>query len=105
MPQDNDQKHTAKTTNEFKWKVFYRPSQSPDYSPIERAFHLLKRRLKGGTPRNKQQLKEAVVKAWKSITKEECKCLVMSMGRRLDAVIASKGFETKYLVLFIFHTI
>ncbi len=42
------------------------------------------------------KLKEAAVKAWKSITKEECKSLVMSMGHRLDAVIERKGFATKY---------
>ncbi len=45
---------------------------------------------------NPPKLKEAAVKAWKSITKEECKGLVMSMGHRLDAVIESKGFATKY---------
>ncbi len=45
---------------------------------------------------NPPKLKEAAVKAWKSITEEECKSLVMSMGHRLDAVIASKGFATKY---------
>ena len=100
MQQDNDPKHTAKTTKEFirgkKWKVLDWPSQSPDLNPIEHAFYLLKRRLKGGTPQNKQQLKEAAVKAWESIKKEECKSLVTSMGHRLAAVIESKGFATKY---------
>ncbi len=45
---------------------------------------------------NPPKLKEAAVKAWKGITKEECESLVMSMGHRLDAVIESKGFATKY---------
>ncbi len=45
---------------------------------------------------NPPKLKEAAVKAWKRITKEEWKSLVMSMGHRLDAVIESKGFATKY---------
>ena len=98
MQQDKDSKHTAKTTKEFirskKWTVLDWPSQSPDLNPIEHAFYLLKRRLKGVTPQNK--LKEAALQAWKSITKEECKSLVMSMGHRLDAVIACKGFATKY---------
>ncbi len=49
---------------------------------------------------NPPKLKEAAVKAWKSITKEECKSLVMSRGHRLDAVIESKGFATKYQVFF-----
>ena len=64
--------------------------------PYWAAFYLLKRRLKGETPQNKQPLKEAALKAWRSITKEECKSLVMSVGRRLHAVIASKGFTTKF---------
>lgn len=100
MQQDNDPKHTAKTTKEFirgkNWRLLDWPSQSPDLNPIEHVFYLLKRRLKGVAPQNKQQLKEAAVKAWKSITKEEFKSLVMSVGHRLDAVIASKGFATKY---------
>ena len=56
MQQDNDPKHTAKTTKEFirgkKWKVLDWPSQSPDLNPIEHAFYLLKRKLKGVTPQN-----------------------------------------------------
>ncbi len=98
MQQDNDPKHSAKTTKEFirgkKWKVLDWPSQSPHLNPVEYAFYLLKKRLKGVTP---PKLKEAAVKAWKSITKEECKSLVMSMGHRLNAVIESKRFATKYL--------
>ena len=74
------------------------PSQLPDLNPIERAFHLLKKRLKGTPPppRNKQQLKEAAVKAWRNITKEECNRMVMPLGHRLDAVIANKTYPTKY---------
>ncbi|CAJ0948004.1 unnamed protein product [Ranitomeya imitator] len=65
-------------------------------NPIEHAFHLLKSRLKTERPTNKPDLKAAAVKAWQSIKKEETQRLVMSMGSRLKAVIASKGFATKY---------
>lgn len=97
---DNDPKRTAKATKAFikakKWNVLQWPRQSPDLNPIEHAFHLLKTRLKAERPENKQELKAAAVKAWQSIKKEETQRLVMSMGSRLQAVIASKGFATRY---------
>ena len=92
--------NTAKATQAFikakKWNVLQWPSQSPDLNPIEHAFNLLKTRLKAERPTNKQELKTAAVKAWQSIKKEETQRLVMSMGSKLQAVIASKGFATKY---------
>uniref|UniRef100_A0A8C5PQS4 Transposase n=1 Tax=Leptobrachium leishanense TaxID=445787 RepID=A0A8C5PQS4_9ANUR len=96
---DNDPKHTAKATKEFlkgqKWNVLQWPSQSPDLNPIEHAFHLLKTKLKGKCPKNKQELKTVAVEAWQSITRDETQRL-MSMRSRLQAVIDCKGFATKY---------
>uniref|UniRef100_A0A8C5P8K5 Transposase n=1 Tax=Leptobrachium leishanense TaxID=445787 RepID=A0A8C5P8K5_9ANUR len=97
---DNDPKHTAKATKEFlkgqKWNVIQWSSQSPDLNPIEHAFHLLKTKLKGKCPKNKQELKTVAVEAWQSITRDETQRLVMSMRSRLQAVIDCKGFATKY---------
>ncbi len=58
---------------------------------IEHEFHQLKRRVKAETPLNKQQLESAALKTGKSISKDETKSLVMSMGHRLTAVIVCKG--------------
>ncbi len=89
---DNDPKHTAKATKEFfeakKWNVLRWPSQSADLNPNEHAFHLLKTKLKGNCPKNKQEVKRVAVKAWQR--------LVMSTGSRLQALIDCKGFATKY---------
>ncbi len=89
MQQDNDPKHTAKTTKEFirgkKWKVLDWPSQSPHLNPIEHAFYLLKRRLKGVTPQNWKRLR------WKHHKRRMQKFGDVN-GHRLDAVIESKGF-------------
>ncbi len=71
-------------------------SQSPDLNPIEHAFHLLKTKLKGKCPKDKQELKTVAVEAWQSITRDETQRLVMSMRSRLQAVIDCKGFATKY---------
>ncbi len=96
----HDPKHTAKATKEFlkgkKWTVYAMASQSPDLNPIEHAFHLLKTKLKGKCPKNKQELKTVAVEAWQSITRDETQRLVMSMRSRLQAVIDCKGFATKY---------
>ena len=47
-----------------KWNVMQWPSQSPNLNPIEHAFHLLKTKLKGKCPKNKQELKTVAVEAW-----------------------------------------
>uniref|UniRef100_A0A8C5Q4E8 Transposase n=1 Tax=Leptobrachium leishanense TaxID=445787 RepID=A0A8C5Q4E8_9ANUR len=95
---DNDPKHTAKATKEFlkgqKWNVKQWPSQSPDLNPIEHAFHLLKTKLKGKCPKNKQELKTVAVEAWQSITREETQLVIPDF--RLQAVIDCKGFAIKY---------
>ena len=60
---DNDPKHTAKATKEFfkakKWNVMQWPSQSLDLNPIEHAFHLLKTKLIGKCPKNKQRTEDS----------------------------------------------
>ncbi len=99
LHQDNDPKHPASSVKEFirakKWKVLDYPNQSPDLNPNERGFQKLKRRVKEETPQKKQQLELAALKAGKSISKDEIKSLVMSMGHRLTAVIVRKGSATK----------
>ena len=64
-------------------------------------FYLLKRRLKG-EPLVTNKLKEVAVKAWKSITTKECKVLVVSVGCRLDADVASKGSAIEILFSLIY---
>ncbi len=90
LHQDNDPKHSASSGKEFirvkKWKVLD-STQSPDLNLIEHEFHQMKRRVKAKTPQNMQQLELAALKAGKSISKDETKSLVMSMGHRLTAVI------------------
>ncbi len=99
LHQNTGPKHPASSVKEFirakKWKVLHCQSQSPDLNPIEHEFHQLKRRIKAETAQNKQQLELAALKAGKSISKDESKSLVMSMGHRLTAVIVRKGSATK----------
>lgn len=48
----------------------------------------------------KKKLKEAVVETCKSITKDECIRLMMSLGHRLDPAITSMRYTTKYVIHF-----
>lgn len=48
----------------------------------------------------KKNLKDAVVETCKSITKDECIRLMMSLGHRLDPAIASMWYTTKYVIHF-----
>ncbi len=93
LHQDNDPKHPASSVKEFirakKWKVLDCPRQSPDLNLIEHEFHQLKRRVKAET------IGISCIKVWESISEDESKSLVISMGHRLTAVIVRKGSATK----------
>lgn len=100
LQSDNDPKHTAKATKAFlskqKWKLLDWPSQSPDLNPIEHAFYLLKQAVSKKSPKNKGELKKVVQQAWSALPVAKLESLVLSMPRRLRAVIANKGYATKY---------
>ncbi len=99
---DNDPKHTAKTVKNYikdqNYKVLTWPSQSPDLNPIEHLWAHLKRELnKYETPaKGMNMLWERVQETWEKITPEICQNLILSMPRRIEAVIKAKGMWTKY---------
>ena len=99
---DNDPKHTAKITKEFLQnsgiEILDWPPQSPDLNPIEHFWGILKDKL---TSHEKQassvhELWEHVQEDWEKITAQECKNLIYSMPRHIEAVIKAKGGPTKY---------
>ena len=47
-------------------------------------------------PRGIQELWERVQKEWDNIGAEECRKLIESMPRRVEAVVKAKGGHTKY---------
>lgn len=85
--QDNAPIHTAKNVMQYlrneninilKW-----PPQSPDLSPIENAWAILKIRIAEEKPQNLNELKQCVYRNWRNISQNECLKLVDSMQERL----------------------
>lgn len=97
---DNDPKHTARTTKEWlkkkHIKVMEWPSQSPDLNPIENLWRELKLRVSKRQPRNLKDLETVCKDEWAKIPPALCANLVTNYKKRLIAVLANKGFSTKY---------
>uniref|UniRef100_A0A8C6P1G5 Transposase Tc1-like domain-containing protein n=1 Tax=Nothobranchius furzeri TaxID=105023 RepID=A0A8C6P1G5_NOTFU len=100
LQQDNDPKHTSKSTSEWlknnKMKTLEWPSQSPDLNPIEMLWHDLKKAIHARKPSNKAELQHFCKDELDEIPPERCKRLVASYRKRLIAVIAAKGRPTSY---------
>jgi transposase len=98
--QDQDPKHTAKSTLEFfkdnNLKLLKWPPQSPDLNPIEHLWDHVEREIRKTTISNKNDLKREMSMAFQHTPIEVTKTLVQSMQRRCQAVIASRGGPTRY---------
>ena len=100
--QDNASVHTTKMMQEWflrqRFSLLTWPAQSPDLNPIEHLWAILKRRLNqyDSPPKGMIELWERIVQVFSSITAHDCRRLIESMPKRIEAVIASKGKWTKY---------
>lgn len=72
------------------------PPQSPDLSPIENVWDILKNKLARCTISDVNQLWEFAQAEFNAIPTETIKKLFESMPRRLRAVVQAKGGHTKY---------
>ncbi len=74
------------------------PANSPDLNPIENLWGIVKRKMKNKRPKNADELKATVKETCASIPPQHCHKLIISMPRRIEAVIKAKGAPTKYWV-------
>lgn len=81
------------------------PPYSPDLNPIENLWKLLKEEIcqrypnLKSMPKNEQSLellRQAAVEVWEDFGEELLENLILSMPRRLQAVVDVQGWYTKY---------
>ena len=98
--QDNASIHTACTVKKFFKKkritCLEWPAQSPDLNPIENTWHYIKHQLRRENIRNVDELWTKIQEKWNTLSAGYCRKLIEEMPKRLRAVIAQKGYATKY---------
>lgn len=111
--QDNAPTHTARIVQDWlrEWaqengvELVDWPPYSPDLNPIENLWKLLKERIcdkypeLSDMPKNTaswELLVRAAIDVWELFEDKLLERLVESMDRRMEAVIAAKGWYTKY---------
>lgn len=97
---DNDPKHTSRLVRNFleekRVHVLNWPAQSPDLNPIENLWDHVDREIRKRNHSNCTELMEQIRTEWEQIPASYLVSLIDSMPKRLRAVIANKGFATKY---------
>lgn len=98
--QDGAACHTAKKVKAWmiennisllKWT-----SSSPDLSPIETLWHIMKKKLREQPARTVLELRARLQEIWNNFTPDDCQKLVDTMPRRIQAVISHKGDVTQW---------
>ena len=99
--QDGATCHTAKSTSQYLVSKNIRclpwwPAQSPDLSPIENLWDIVKERTANRSPVNIDQLWQFFCEEWEKIPNSTISKLFHSMPSRIRAVISANGGNSKY---------
>ncbi len=87
---------TAALLLKLKVKAMEWQSMSPDLSPIEHMWSILKWKVEKHHVSSIQQLCDIIMEELKRIPATTCAALVNSMPRRIKAVLDNNGAPTKY---------
>ncbi|GFU70470.1 transposable element Tcb2 transposase [Trichonephila clavipes] len=93
--QDNALPHTARVAQDFlrHFQTLPWPSRSPDLSPVEHVWDLLKRQMPSCYSVHDLP---AVQDLWAHLPQDNIRCLINSMPARVAACIAAGGGPTRY---------
>ena len=73
------------------------PGNSPDLNPIENLWSKIKDLVAEKQPSSGKALTKTIKEVWvQKISREYCTSLIVSMPRRLEAVVKVQGGHTKY---------
>ncbi len=99
--QDNAKPHTAAITTAWlhsrRVRVLNWPASSPDLSPIENIWRIIKRKIRQRWPQTLQQLETYIRQEWDKFHQTpKLQKLITSMPRRLQTVLKRRGDATPW---------